>query len=75
MSGGEKKADKPKVADPLSAGGGFIDPLSVGADPLSAAALQDPLSAALFTEPSAAPTSTASRTAVESIVSGVCAYV
>ena len=38
VNSGEKKEDKPKVVDPLSSGGGFIDPLSVGADPLSAAA-------------------------------------
>ena len=69
VNSGEKKEDKPKVVDPLSSGGGFIDPLSVGADPLSAAALQDPLSAALFTEPSAPPPSTASRTVVGPAVS------
>ena len=76
MNSGEKKEDKPKVVDPLSSGGGFIDPLSVGADPLSAAALQDPLSAALFTEPSAPPPSTTSRTAVGPAVSDcVCVCV
>ena len=74
VSSGEKKADKPKVVDPLSAGGGFIDPLSAGADPLSAAALQDPLSAALFTEPSTPSISATSRTAVGSAVSGVRAH-
>ena len=74
VSSGEKKADKPKVVDPLSAEGGFIDPLSAGADPLLAAALQDPLSAALFTEPSTPSISATSRTAVGSAVSGVRAH-
>ena len=69
VNSGEKKEDKPKVVDPLSSGGGFIDPLSVGADSLSVAVLQDPLSAALLTEPSAPPTSTVSRTAVGPAVS------
>ena len=69
VNSGEKKEDKPRVVDPLSSGGGFIDPLSVGTDPLSVSALQDPLSAALFTEPSAPPPSTASRTAVGPAVS------
>ena len=77
VNSGEKKEDKPRVVDPLSSGGGFIDPLSVGADPLSASALQDPLSAALFTEPSAPPPSTASRTAAvgPAVSDCVCACV
>ena len=69
VNSGVKKEGKPKVVDPLLSGGGFIDPLSVGVDPLSAAALQDPLSAALFTELCSHPTSTASRTAVGPAVS------